>query len=186
MLKTKIAVSPLFFTVLSLVLILDKTGISGIALLFSVLHEIGHILALLCLKIRPEAVFITPFGIQIRLSGNLSTVKKCAVFVAGFAVNFLLSAFFFLFGNKLFGYVNLIIGIFTLFPIASTDGGSFLIALFEEIFPQKADRIFKIISEVFMVLLMIILLLIFILTKNYFILLAVFYMIFCTIKNAAR
>ena len=95
MLKTKICISPLFFAVLTLILILDKTGVSGIAVLFSLLHELGHILALLCLKISPEAVFVTPFGIRVSLFGTLSTVKKSAVFIAGFFVNFIIIAAWF-------------------------------------------------------------------------------------------
>ena len=48
MLKTKVSVSPFFFAVLTLILIADKTGVSCFAVLFSILHEFGHFLALIC------------------------------------------------------------------------------------------------------------------------------------------
>ena len=184
-LKTKVSVSPLFFAVLTLVLLMDKTGISGYAVLFSALHELGHILALLCGKIIPKTVFITPFGIHINLPENLSTVKKCFVLAAGFSVDFLLSFLFYVLKNPLFSCINFVIGIFTALPLESTDGGALLKAVFEEFFPQKADRIFKIISNIFTILISISLILIFIFTKNYFVLIAVVYTIFCEIKTAA-
>jgi membrane-associated protease RseP (regulator of RpoE activity) len=44
---------------------------------------------------------------------------------------------FFVLKNPLFGYINLMIGIFTTVPLSSTDGGSILKAVLEEFFPEK-------------------------------------------------
>ena len=48
MLKTGVTVSPLFFAVLTAFLLLDKNGVAIWAVLFSLMHESGHFLALLC------------------------------------------------------------------------------------------------------------------------------------------
>lgn len=186
MLKTKISVSPLFFAVLTIVLLLDETGITGLAVLFSALHELGHILALLCEKIKPKTVKITVFGIHIKLPGNLSTAEKVPVLMAGFSVNFLLAALFFVLNNPLFGYINLIIGIFTALPIPSTDGGTILKTVLEEFLPQKAERVFGKISRIFVLIFSMLLFYVSISTKNYFIITAIIYMIFCTTQKAAR
>ena len=185
-LKTKISVSPLFFAVLTIVLLLDETGITGLAVLFSALHELGHILALLCEKIKPKTVKITVFGIHIKLPGNLSTAEKVPVLMAGFSVNFLLAALFFVLNNPLFGYINLIIGIFTALPIPSTDGGTILKTVLEEFLPQKAERVFGKISRIFVLIFSMLLFYVSISTKNYFIITAIIYMIFCTTQKAAR
>ena len=185
-LKTKVFVSPLFFAVLTSLLVIDKTGVSAMAILFSVLHELGHILALICEKICPKSVFITPFGINLSLPENLSTAEKIPVLMAGFTVNFLLAVLFFALGKIVSAYVNLIIGIFTAIPIPSTDGGSILKVLLEEFASQKSEKIFKIISLIFAFIFLVFLIFAMVLTKNYFILIAVLYLIFCIIKNAAK
>ena len=184
-LKTKISVSPLFFAVLTLVLLFDKTGISGFAVLFSFLHEIGHILALLCVKTFPKEADLSLFGIHIKLPENLSTVKKCFVLTAGFLVNFFLAISFYSIGKTVFSVINLVIGIFTALPISSTDGGTVLKTILEEVFPQKSEKLYGTISKIFTFVFSLLLIVVFFFTKNYFILISVVYMIFCAIKKAA-
>ena len=185
-LKIKVSLSPLFFAVLTSVLLLDKTGISSFAVLFSLLHETGHILALLCKKIRPKAFSLTVFGMHIKLPENLSTAEKCFVLMSGFAVNYILAALFFIFHKPVFGYVNFLLGIFTSLPLASTDGGEILKALLEEFLAQDAEKIFGIVSWIFALVFSLLLILIFVSTRNFFIFFAVFYTILCTIKRAAK
>ena len=184
-LKTKVSVSPLFFAVLTMFLLLDKTGISGFVVLFSVLHETGHILALICEKIHPKSFKISFFGIHISLPESLSTAEKLPVLMAGFSVNFLLAALFFVLKNHLLGYMNIIIGIFTSVPISSTDGGMILKIILEDCIQQKAEKIFKSVSEIFVFVLSIFLFSVSVAAKNYFILIAVVYMIYCNKKAAA-
>ncbi len=183
-LKTKVFISPLFFAVLTAILLLDKTGISGLAVLFSILHELGHFLALVCVKQYPESIEITVFGIHISLLENLSTLKKCLVLKAGFVTNFILAALFFIIKKTLFGYINLIIGIFTSVPLSSTDGGTVLKILLEKFYPQKAEKLFKIISIIVFVVFSVFLIFAMIFTKNYFILIAIVYMIVCIKRTA--
>ena len=182
MLKTNFFVSPLFFSVLTAFLILDKSHIAFAAILFSFSHEMGHLLALLSLKSHPKRMTINLFGMNIELCGNLSTAKKCFVFSMGFAVNFILSVLFFIAGNPLFGCINLIIGIFTAIPLPSSDGGSVLKTVLEEFVPQKANVIFKNIALVFAFLITLLIAALFVFTKNYFVLIALFYIFLCIKK----
>lgn len=181
-LKTKIFVSPLFFAVLTLILLLDKTGISCLALLFSLLHELGHFLALICEKIYPKNIDVTLFGIHISLPENMSTAEKVPVLMAGFLVNFLLAAIFFALRKPLFGCINLIIGIFTALPISATDGGSILKAILEEHVPQKNEKIFKTVSFSFLAVVSVFIVYFAVFTKNYFLFIALIYMALCAIK----
>ena len=185
-LKTKVSVSPFFFAVLTLILVADKTGVSGFAVLFSVLHEFGHFLALICEKIIPKSFRITLFGMHISLPENLSTAEKITVLMAGFTVNFLLAALFFILKNQFFGYVNLIIGFFTALPVPSADGGEVLKTILEEYFPNKAEKIFVTVSEIFVSMFSLFLFFVSVITENCFILIAIIYMVFCLIKKAAR
>ena len=185
-LKTKVSVSPFFFAVLTLILIADKSSVSGFAVLFSLLHEFGHFLALICEKIIPKSFKITLFGMHISLPENLSTAEKIPVLMAGFTVNFLLAALFFVLKNPLFGYINLILGIFTAIPVPSSDGGEVLKAVLEEFSPKESEKIFGIVSEIFVSVISLLLFFISIITENYFILIAVIYMVICVTKKAAR
>ena len=181
-LKTKIFVSPLFFAVLTLILLLDKTGVSCLALLFSLLHELGHFLALICEKIHPKNIDVTLFGIHISLPESMSTAEKVPVLMAGFLVNFLLAAIFFALRKPIFGCINLIIGIFTALPISATDGGSILKAILEEFVPQKNEKIFKTVSFSFLAVVSVFIVSFAVLTKNYFLFIALIYMALCAIK----
>lgn len=184
-LKTKVSVSPLFFAVLTVFLLLDESGISGFAVLFSALHELGHFLALLCQKISPQKVAVTPFGICVSLPENLSTAEKIPVLMAGFTANFLLAAMFFYLNKITFAVINLFIGFFTFLPLSSTDGGSIFKAILEEFAPQKARKVFKKTTRFFAVAFSLLLVFAAFSAKNYFILIAAFYIIFCEIKDAA-
>ena len=183
-LKTKVSVSPFFFAVLTLILIADKSGVSGFAVLFSLLHEFGHFLALICGKIIPKSFKIPLFGMHISLPENLSTDEKIPVLMAGFTVNFLLAALFFVLKNSLFGYINIILGIFTAIPVPSSDGGEVLKAVLEEFLPNESEKIFGIVSKIFVSIISLLLFLVSVLTENYFILIAVIYMVFCVTKKA--
>ncbi len=184
-LKTKVSISPLFFAVLTVFLLIDKNGIASAAVLFSLLHEIGHFLSLTLVKTFPRCVKFDLFGIKMLLPENLDTAKKCFVLSAGFTVNFLLAILFFALNKTLFCYINLVIGIFTAFPLPSADGGSILRMVLEEHFQQKAENIFGRVSRFFSFVISAFFVFISVLTKNYFILIAAIYMIFCAIKKAA-
>ncbi len=181
-LKTKLKISPLFFAVLTAFLLADKSGIAAEALLFSALHEAGHFLALICVKSRPISIELSPFGIHMSLPQNLSMVKKCFVLTAGFAVNFILFAVMLVIGRETAGYINLLIGIFTAMPLASADGGTVLKTLLDEILPEKSNKIFKIISFFFIAIVSCFIIIAFFLTGNYFLFVALIYIVICAVK----
>ena len=102
--------------------------------------------------------------------------------MAGFLVNFLLTAIFFVLRKPLFGYINLIIGIFTALPISATDGGAVLKTLLYESDPQKEEKIFKIISCSSLAMVSVVFIISAVVTKNYFIFIALIYMALCAMK----
>lgn len=185
MLKTKLIISPLFFAVLTAFLLLDKNGIACEAVLFSLLHEMGHFLALLCIKKPPQSVEINVFGIRLNLLKNMSTAKKCFVLMAGFSVNFIIASLCFFTERITEAYINLFIGIFTALPLAATDGGEILKIVLEEIYPQKSEKLFNMISIGFLSAVFALLIFAFAYTKNWFVLMALIYMALCALKNAA-
>jgi len=184
-LKTNINISPLFFAVLTAFLLTDKSGTASAAVIFSILHEAGHFLALLCEKSYPKEINISLFGINMSLSEKLSTAEKCAVLMAGFIMNFILTAFLFFIGNYKFAYINLFIGFFTAMPVPSSDGGSIIKLIFDECMPEKSEKILKTVSLSFILLLSAFMIFVLIITKNVFLIFALVYMFLCAIKTAA-
>ncbi len=180
--KTKLKVSPMFFAVLTMLFLTDKTGIATIAFIFSLLHECGHFIALICTKTIMSTIEFTAFGIHIILPGNLSTIKKIIVLIAGFAVNYVLAGAFFACKKAVFANVNLLIGIFTSLPMSSTDGGDLLDTFLNEIFPFNAEKYYKKIALIFSMLISILLIFIVFLTGNYFVLIGLLYTVLNTLK----
>lgn len=180
--RTRIKISPVFFSVLTAFLLIDRNGFASYALLFSFFHECGHILALLYFKTPPEMIEISAFGIHISLKENMSTAEKCLVLTAGFTVNFILAALFFITEKTLFGYINLLIGIFTAVPLPSTDGGAVLRVLLDERVFGKGEKILRICSFCFVGIISAFLIYFGVNTGNFFLFIAVIYMIICAMK----
>lgn len=109
-------------------------------MLFALLHELGHLLAGLCLKLKPEKMEIIPLGVSISFGlttkdfnkkikrGNWLEVKKIMVALAGPLTNVLIImvAYYLpinLMTQLMIIYTNLLIIFFNLLPIYPLDGG---------------------------------------------------------------
>lgn len=118
----------------------------------------------------------------MELYSNMSTEGKISVLSAGFAVNFCLAALLFAFGENLSATVSLLIGIFTMLPLASTDGGSIIKEFIEAHFPERAksigNKFFISTCAAFSLLLVVAATAI----KNPYLLIAIFYLVACTVK----
>lgn len=112
-------------------------------MLFAFLHEIGHLLAGILLKMKPEKLDIMPFGVSISFKinindynkkikkANLLEIKKMLVAIAGPLTN-LLTILIVANSNieiqkgLMIVYTNLVIMLFNLLPIYPLDGGRIL------------------------------------------------------------
>ena len=111
-------------------------------MLFTILHELGHLAAGIILGFRPKGIKIFPIGLAISFKVNcdnynsniknakIITLKKLLIAIFGPLTNFIISAFFIMFNVSFFGfsreniiYANILIGIFNLIPIYPLDGG---------------------------------------------------------------
>lgn len=162
--------------------ITDLNGISKYVLLFSFLHELGHFVVLVTENIVPQKIKFSISGISIDVRNDIYFLKKIAVFSAGFITNYILSIVYFFMGNKTAFLINLIIGLFTMYPLPSTDGGSIMreiLLLFDDL---KNGLIISIIETVFEVVFSLIIILSVILTKNYYLFSALFYLVVCILN----
>lgn len=143
-------VSFYFFALLTAFFILEPDNITACGALSAVLHEAGHLAAMLVVPgTSVERVTISACGLRIT-SRTLSQKNGWSlVCIAGVAVNFLLSILLLpaalITGNhflSVFISSNVCIGVLNLLPVEPLDGGQLLRALLLRIAPpEETDRI---------------------------------------------
>ena len=131
----------LFFCIF---LITKNIKIYSILMLFSLIHELGHLICGIFLGFKPEKMTILPYGLKISFNikvndfnkriknANILSVKKIVLALAGPITNLvciIVTIFikkYLRFDNYLYEnimYANILIAIFNMLPIYPLDGG---------------------------------------------------------------
>ncbi len=128
---------------------LDTSRVTELCLFASLLHEIGHALAMCLLHDRPSKITMGFFGMRVQRekTQRISYVGSALVSLAGPFMNVVFVAIFSLLHNPVAASVHAIIGGFNLLPVYSLDGGEALYALlclrYEE---EKTAKILRLVS----------------------------------------
>ena len=122
-----------FVGILSLMLYVDRVGLMLPTMLAVILHEFGHLIALLAFKERPQRVELRVGTVAIIGNFALTSKSQIMMLLAGSGFNFILFAilYFMFFISKAayllnFSLVMLVVGILNLLPIMGLDGGEIL------------------------------------------------------------
>lgn len=144
----------------TLALICDRKGTMFICFVSSILHEIGHIIAMKLTGAKLKSVCFNLGDVAINAdNSNLSYSAEIVITLSGVAVNFLLSSLTFtlfsLTHAELFHGIcisNLLIGAFNLLPVRFLDGGQLILLLLQKRFtPKICERIVNVLTFVFLV-----------------------------------
>ena len=128
----KITVSFPFLTIITLLLLIDDSGFVIYGLLAAIIHECGHMLAMLIKKCEPREITLRAFDINIIDKSRIKRSYNDDLFIliAGPLFNIIFSfVLFFVYRFYVFNFLikliffNLFIGIFNILPIESLDGG---------------------------------------------------------------
>ncbi len=136
--KIKAEISFWFFAVITLLLVLFPESDGAVCFLMCILHELGHLSAMLIFKKKTEKISFGYFGIKI-VTGKqfLPPVKEAVIAFAGPLVNLILFIFLYAVNKKAYAFVSLGLAVFNLLPVPMLDGGHIISAFFPE---SKATR----------------------------------------------
>ena len=151
--------------------ITDQIQIYLIILFFCMIHELGHVIVGLILKMRPEKIEFIPCGLNVSFKtnindivtkigkGNLLDLKMILITIAGPLTSLILAILYTYFDPVYISkqdaiYSNILILVFNLLPIYPLDGGRIIKGILKIWFGQReSEFLTNKISNVTMILL---------------------------------
>ncbi|WP_178669296.1 hypothetical protein [uncultured Eubacterium sp.] len=141
-------ISYLFFAITSVALFCDNKSFL-IVILFSSLHELGHIVSLYLLGGRADKITVSFYGIGLKHSSQLSSCREIVFLMSGIAVNLVFAAF------DVYRDINCALIIANALPIYPLDIGRSLMLIFDKLLGVgKSYRIMYTVSALLTVLLL--------------------------------
>lgn len=165
--KTKISVDFSFFLLLSFAVFYGYKN-AVLIILFSALHELGHLMCLIILKAYPQKISISFYGISMKYDSKLNKFSEFAVIACGPLVNLILFLF-------LKDDINLALLIINLYPVLPLDGGRLIHTL--------SEKISKFVTIFALIILSVISFYLLISHKNFSVLLITAYLIIFNLKQ---
>ena len=147
----KIRINPLTPVMLIAVAITGNLKLYLLAYLVMALHETAHLVASLCIGLKPESVTFSPFGVHLRLRCKIinSVSDEIILYSAGPLINAVFALFALLLGMPELYRLNTALFIMNMFPISPLDGGMITLRLLSFYKGRKnAQRILSVFSTV--------------------------------------
>lgn len=147
--KTEVRMT-LWFPAVAAVLCLygdDKTALCCLSA--SLMHECGHLIALICVKTYPQTICFGGFGMRILLPPQRKTsyLRQAIVALAGPFESGVATVLMHLIGSPKAAGIHLVLCIFNLLPIRPLDGGqALLFLLYRRVSRELAERVVAITS----------------------------------------
>jgi len=136
-----------FFAAIALFFYLDKSGYGLMSIVACILHETGHLLAIIAEKKKVESITFYGGGIKIKCNENVDV--SFLIITAGSLMNIaIFTVLYFVFPTnyklQIFAIMNLIIGVFNFLPLKYFDGGKLVEKILIKIFSaEKALNILR-------------------------------------------
>lgn len=99
---------------------IHKLDIFMLFYMFTILHELAHILVASLLKVKIDEIILLPVGVTAKYTGRIKIKKEMLISLAGPLLSIVLAIFL---KNELHKSINILIAILNLIPIYPLDGG---------------------------------------------------------------
>ena len=142
--KTIIKIEYSFFLIIAFSLLLGNKNILFL-ILFSALHELGHLLVLLLCGGQPSKLTVSFYGIGLKHEFEFPPIKEILFLLAGAFVNIL----FCLLGIKT--EINFPLAVINLLPLYPLDGGRVLKIILNNF--NFSEKVFKAVTIIFVIIL---------------------------------
>ena len=150
----KIRLTFLFTALLTVILLLDKSGLVLWGLIAAFMHEIGHIIAFIITGNKPCEISMEISGIKIvKANDNFNYAKEAVLLLSGPIINFGTALILYLTNNiGIIFYIHFMLGIFNMLPISVLDGGKLLkLALLYKMDINSAENFIKKMSYIIII-----------------------------------
>lgn len=122
-----------FVALITLMLVLFPDSLAAVCFVLCVLHEAGHLSAMLICGKKAEKIRLDYFGMKIDTDRHfLPPLREALIAFAGPLVNIILGLCFYLSGRTDCMTVSLGLAFFNLLPITMLDGGHIISAFFPD------------------------------------------------------
>ncbi|MFR5875948.1 MAG: site-2 protease family protein [Eubacterium sp.] len=129
-----------FFLIISFSILTDSESVLYV-ILFSALHELGHIVMLYVLGGRAESITIACYGIGLKHKSKLNDFRQILFLLGGVTVNFIFVLL------NIEREINLALFAVNILPLYPLDGGRVLKLVLNNLLTINiSDKVFKIIS----------------------------------------
>lgn len=124
----KLRISPLVIPLAAVAAILGNIPQLAAAYAVMTLHECAHLIAALCIGLKPDAFTLSPFGARLTLKNKIvrSISDEIILYAAGPLINGLLAIVCAYFGMVWLYRMNTVLMLMNLLPIMPLDGGIIL------------------------------------------------------------
>ena len=147
----RLHISFFFLAALTFLLLTDRDGVALHGLLAAMIHESGHLLAMLLLRTPPAELRLCPFGIEFvkRESRANHYIEDAVISLAGPCAHAVAGAVFLSLGQgeNVFFAANFLLAVLNLLPIEPLDGGQTLFSFLCLRHPlETAGKVIEVVS----------------------------------------
>ncbi|MBP3381463.1 MAG: hypothetical protein J6L00_02360 [Clostridia bacterium] len=142
-------VSPLFFCLFAVLLLYEPRGVAAGCLAASLLHECGHLAAMLTCRTLPRSVTVGVFGMRIEKDTDLTLSLQNEFWIAagGPAVNLLCGCLFLIYEKTYAAAIQFAVAGLNILPVFPLDGGMMLQCVLHRFLPaHTADVALRVVS----------------------------------------
>ena len=127
----KIRINPLTTVMLIAVTVCCNLKLYLLAYSVMALHEIAHLIASVCIGLKPESITFSPFGVHLELRSKIinSVADEVILYSAGPLINALLALIALIFEMPVLYRLNTVLFVMNILPISPLDGGMIALRL---------------------------------------------------------